>query len=158
MNLLWRLKNNPKTNASDGTTYFQLALNTAQVGRTFQDRSHVFLLKSRTLLPEKYRKSNIYYIAGMGKRGNIVETYPAMEYRFFPERISVTTDDVICFVWSGKKYFISQVSWYKPFKNATWFDIRASRLKTDLRIVGNSHKQVRIYSWSRLKPLLVTQW
>ena len=71
------------------------------------------LLKSRTLLPEKYRKSNIFYIVGMGKRGNIVQTYPAMEYRFFPERISVTTDDVICFVWSGKKSFKTQFSWLK---------------------------------------------
>ena len=106
----WRLKNNPKTKATDGKTDLQLALNTAQVGRTFQDRSHVILLKSRGLLPEKYRKSKIYYIVGMGKRGNIVQTYPAMEYRFFPERISVTTDDVICFVWSGKKSFITQFS------------------------------------------------
>ena len=119
-----RLKNNPKAKATDGKTDLQLALNTAQVGRTFQDRSHVILLKSRSLLPDTYQKSNIYYIVGMGKRGNIVQTYPAMEYRFFPERISVTTDDVICFVWSGKKSFITQFSWNRPFQSVTWFDIR----------------------------------
>ena len=31
-----------------------------------------------------------------------MQAYPAMEYRFTPERITVTTDDVVCFVWSGE--------------------------------------------------------
>ena len=97
-----RVKNNPKTKAVDGKTDLQLALNTAQVGRTFQDRSHVIILKPRSLLPAKYQHSNIYYIGGMGKRGNIVQVYPAMEYCFTPERISLTTKDIICFVWSGE--------------------------------------------------------
>ncbi|XP_074613093.1 protein DD3-3-like isoform X2 [Acropora palmata] len=96
-----KLKNDPTTKATDNKTDLQLALDTAQVGRTFQDRSHVILLKPRSLLPLKYQKSNIYNIAGMGKRGNIVQTYPAMEYRFHPERLTVTTKDIICFVWSG---------------------------------------------------------
>ena len=34
-----------------------------------------------------------------------MQAYPAMEYRFIPERITVTTDDVVCFVWSGKNKF-----------------------------------------------------
>ncbi|XP_078358494.1 protein DD3-3-like [Oculina patagonica] len=96
-----KVKNNPTTKTVDGQTDLQLALNTAQLGRTFEDRSHVFLLKPRIYLPPKFQHSNIYYIGGMGKRGNIVQTYPAMEYRFNPERITVTTDDVVCFVWSG---------------------------------------------------------
>ena len=100
---MYRVKNNPKTKATDGKIDLQLALNTAQLGRTFQDRSHVFILKARNTLPEKYQNSSIYYIGGMGKRGNIVQTYPAMEYRFTPERITVKTHDVLCFVWSGEK-------------------------------------------------------
>ncbi|KAJ7333536.1 hypothetical protein OS493_017073 [Desmophyllum pertusum] len=95
------VQNNPKTKAVDGKTELQLALNTAQLGRTFQDRSHVIILKPRSSLPEKFQHSNIYYIGGMGKRGNIVQAYPAMEYRFTPERLTVTTNDVVCFVWSG---------------------------------------------------------
>ncbi|XP_029198433.2 protein DD3-3 [Acropora millepora] len=96
-----KVKNNPKTKATSGQTDLQLALNTAQLGRTFQDRTHVFLLIPRSHLPEKHQHSHINYITSMGKRGNIVQTYPAMEYRFFPERVQATTDTVLCFVWSG---------------------------------------------------------
>jgi len=92
------VKNDPTTLAVDGKTKLQLALNTAQLARTFQDRTHVFYLKPR---PEKIKNSRVVYIGGMGKRGNIVQTYPAMEYRFTPERVTVSTKDVLCFAWSG---------------------------------------------------------
>ncbi|KAJ7333542.1 hypothetical protein OS493_017080 [Desmophyllum pertusum] len=95
------VKNNPTTLAVDGKTKLQLALNTAQLARTFQDRTHVFYLKPRTTLVDQFKNSKIVYIWGMGKRGNIVQTYPAMEYRFTPERVTVTTKDVLCFAWSG---------------------------------------------------------
>ncbi|CAH3141935.1 unnamed protein product, partial [Porites evermanni] len=99
-----KVKGNPKTKATDGETDLQLALNTAQVGRTFQDRTYVFLLKPRSFLAEKYQKTAIKYIFGMGKRGNIQQAYPSMEYRFFPELLRITTDDVVCFVWSGSNH------------------------------------------------------
>ena len=83
----------------DGTTKLQLALNTAQLARTFQDRTHVFYLKPR---PTSIKNARVVYIGGMGKRGNIVQTYPAMEYRFVPERLTVSTRDVLCFAWSGE--------------------------------------------------------
>ena len=98
-----RLANNPTTKAVDNKTDLQLALNTAQVGRTFQDRSHVIILKPRTFMQPEHRNRTVRYIGGIGKRGNIVQTYPAMEYRFFPERITVTTEEIVCFVWSGMK-------------------------------------------------------
>ena len=94
-----RVKSHPTILASDGITKLQLALNTAHLARTFQDRTHVFYLKPR---PESMKNDKVVYIGGMGKRGNIVQAYPAMEYRFFPERLTVSTNDVLCFAWSGE--------------------------------------------------------
>ena len=103
---IYRVTSDPTTLAVDDNTTLQLALDTAQLGRTFQDRSHVIILKPRNSLPSKFQKANIYYIGGIGKRGNIVQAYPAMEYRFTPERLTVTTADVVCFVWSGDELII----------------------------------------------------
>ena len=54
----------------DGITKLQLALDTTQLARTFQDRTHVFYVNPR---PDSIKNSKVVYIGGMGKRGNIVQ-------------------------------------------------------------------------------------
>ena len=65
----------------------------------FEDRSHIFKLMHR---PDTFRpQQNIHNIIVRGKRGNIVQTFPALEYDFSPNYLSIENDDAIHIQWTG---------------------------------------------------------
>mmetsp|Transcript_12461 Transcript_12461/g.31838 ORF Transcript_12461/g.31838 Transcript_12461/m.31838 type:complete len:835 (+) Transcript_12461:34-2538(+) len=77
----------------------ELAVNTNQYGRTFQDRTHTFSVQSRPARLSE--QTTIKNLGVSGKRGNIVQTYPATEYRYAPERLKVGAADFVHVQWTG---------------------------------------------------------
>jgi len=92
------VQQNPYVDIGADVTALRLAINTAQFGRTFQDRSHPFILKER---PDNARTETIHNINVRGKRGNIVQVYPAVEYDFVPNDLEIKEGDLIHMQWTG---------------------------------------------------------
>jgi hypothetical protein len=96
------VQQNPNVDMGADNQALRLAINTAQFGRTFQDRSHVFTIKPRTnWMTTDYPRAKLYNINVRGKRGNIVQTYPAVEYDFVPNALHIKQTDLVHFQWAG---------------------------------------------------------
>ena len=93
------VKNNPIVNVSN--VPLRLAVNTAQYGRVFEDRSFTFNILKR---PNELDDKKIYNLNVQGKRGNIAQVRNCIEYDFVPNRLNITTDDYIHFQWAGSDY------------------------------------------------------
>ncbi|CAK8683460.1 unnamed protein product [Clavelina lepadiformis] len=93
------IEQNPLVNIGANGQLLQLAINTDQTGRVFQDRSHVFLLLTRKdKIPDE---ANLKNLNVRGKRGNIVQVYPAIEYDFVPNRMNIKESDLVHIQWTG---------------------------------------------------------
>merc|ERR1740123_2559514 len=99
--ILSPIEQNPEVDVGFYVQGLQLAINTAQTGRTFQDRSHTFLVCNRP--NAAWQSKEIINVNVRGKRGNIVQTFPATEYDFEPQHVEVSPTGNQCFhfQWCG---------------------------------------------------------
>lgn len=94
------LENNPIFNTSQGVP-IRLAINTAQYGRTFEDRTYTFNIRER---PSELNTGEIFNVNVQGKRGNIAQVRNCIEYDFVPDELNISTDDFIHFQFIGSDY------------------------------------------------------
>lgn len=113
----------PGDTSTKGEAFVKLKVNTNQYGRTFQDRSYVFSIKplpsanaaatniadspqidATSMQSNLAAGGKIYNVNVRGKRGNIVQVYPSVEYDFVPNMLALGNQDMIHFQWTGSDY------------------------------------------------------
>ena len=104
-----KVKNNPAADfvglGLNVSGPIRLNVNTAQFGRTFEDRTHVFQIRNRpqglTCGIRRGDDCNIVNVNVRGRRGNINNVYPAVEYDFVPPDLNVARNDYLHIQWTG---------------------------------------------------------
>jgi hypothetical protein len=86
-----------------GTMPVRLAIDTNQFGRTFEDRSFTFEIRS-AVEAKKGLLTDIYNMGVRGKRGNIAQVRNCMEYDFTPQRLRATLGDFVHIQWTGSNF------------------------------------------------------
>jgi len=86
-----------------GTMPVRLAIDTNQFGRTFEDRSFTFEIRS-AVAAGRGLLTNIYNMGVRGKRGNIAQVRNCMEYDFTPQRLRATLGDFVHLQWTGSNH------------------------------------------------------
>jgi hypothetical protein len=92
------LVDNPTVTVLNHT--LRLALDTSQLPRTFEDRSHRF----RILPRPSYLKGTIHNLGVQGKRGNIAQVRNCFEYDFVPANLTIAKGDFVHFQWVGSDF------------------------------------------------------
>lgn len=110
------VRQNPNVDIGTINTALRLAINTAQFGRTFQDRSHVLTIKARPSASNQrptqsgiagvaaqdfFTNKNIVNLNVRGKRCNIVQCFPSVEYDFIPNQMDIPEGDIVHLQWTG---------------------------------------------------------
>ncbi|XP_071805956.1 protein DD3-3-like [Asterias amurensis] len=94
------VQQNPYVDIGADRLALRLAINTAQFGRTFQDRSHALIMMPRPA-GDDVNAAKIFNLNVRGKRGNIVQTFPAVEYDFIPKNLEIDAGDLVHLQWTG---------------------------------------------------------
>lgn len=92
------VEQNPFIDVAGNSKPLRLAMNTNQYGRTFQDRTHAWVVLPRT---DAMEGKVLHNLNVRGKRGNIVQTFPGVEYDFVPSKLVANEDDLLHIQWTG---------------------------------------------------------
>jgi hypothetical protein len=84
--------------------YVRLALDTAQLPRTFEDRSYTFDIINLPSNMNIDKTSSVYNINVQGKRGNIAQVRNCFEYDFVPNNLTLYDNDYVHFQWVGSDF------------------------------------------------------